>query len=241
MNRNFFQVSETFVQDSSGTINENPLDTSTAMDVPDIAPFRYRNETIPPSQPLLLKPTSGNAFEKAGHLEPSKQSQEQRKPVSIIKKSVANTVQAPPIRLSSSEQQNDYEKRQSNIIIEDIQFNQQSQMGVSAKEVTSYDPNGKYFTQPMSKMVNVTSNHHYHRDQPIISPNSSETVSSSDMHNIDSNEESGNDVIDDENDEEDFHHQPQQQYGTIQNLIVNSEDKRASTLPSTGYFFSYFV
>ena len=225
------------MQDSTGTINENPLDVSTNMDVPDIAPFRYRTDPVPPAHPLL-KPTSGNAFEKAGHLEP----QTERRPVSIIKKSVATTQAAPPMRLASTS--NEYERPRSNIIIEEIQFNQtQPQIGPSLTEVINYEPNSSKYSP--AKAVNILATNtrvtnqqqHHHHIPLVVSPNSSETVSSSELHNTDSNEESGNDIIDDENDDDlhHYHHQQPQapQYGGMRSILSsNGDDNRASTLPS---------
>jgi hypothetical protein len=213
------KVSETFVQDSqTGTINENPMDTT------DIAPFRYRNETIAPLIPLLqaqttttttttTKPTSGNASDKVGQLEPSSNSSSSsQRPISIIKKS---QIPPPKIRLTSPEYTDidaQTASRPTSIVIED--YSQQ----IKPKRNTNTHSSGNI----------------------IVSPNSSETLSSSELNNIDSNEESGNDIIDDDNIE--YYNQPtqpqQQQQQTqlqydIRNLLINNEEiaKRASTLP----------
>ena len=232
-------VSDTFVQDSSGAINENPMEVTTiGVDTPDIAPFRYRNESIAPSIPLIQKATSGNASDKVGHLEPSSPV---RRPVSIIKKT-AQTQQLPPmspIRLSSIEHMPAADtngQHRASIFIEDLQLNTYGQESTNQSKIVTINP-------PLNNNNNITNNIR-HVESSIVSPNSSETVSSSDLHNIDSNEDSGNDIIDDENDDEnlnEFQLKPQQQqqqqnYG-VRNIIVNSGDTRASTLPSKRLFF----
>ena len=75
-----FKVEETFYQDSVGQINETQK--TEAYDTPDIAPFRYRQEPIPPTSPLVSR---GSISDKVGHLEPNRN---ERRPVSIIKKPV---------------------------------------------------------------------------------------------------------------------------------------------------------
>ena len=150
--------------------------SATGYDTPDIAPFRYRHESVAPAVPLLLKPTSGNAADKVGHLEP-----ENRRPVTIIKK--------PPIKRAS-------------IVIEDLQM-------------------ATKFAAP-SRVV-----------ETVVSPNSSETISLSELHNVDSNEESGNDIVDDENEENVEMGRFAPHFGA-RNVLVSTAngDNRASTLPS---------
>ena len=204
--------------------------TTVGIDMPDIAPFRYRNESIAPSVPLIQKATSGNASDKVGHLEPSSPV---RRPVSIIKKT-AQTAQFPPtspVRLLSVDRMPDSNSQQhrASIFIEDLQLNMNTQDNLNQSKIVTLNPS-----------LNINNN--VRQIESIVSPNSSETVSSSDLHNIDSNEDSGNDIIDDENDDDNLngYHQNQQQqqpnYG-IRNLIVNNGDTRASTLPSKKLVF----
>lgn len=205
--------------------------TTVGIDMPDIAPFRYRNESIAPSVPLIQKATSGNASDKVGHLEPSSPV---RRPVSIIKKT-AQTQHIPPtspVRLLSVDRMSDSSSQQhrASIFIEDLQLNMNTQENLNQSKIVTINP-------PLNINNNVR------QIGSIVSPNSSETVSSSDLHNIDSNEDSGNDIIDDENEDDNLngYHQNQQQqqqpnYG-IRNLIVNNGDTRASTLPSKKLLF----
>ena len=191
----------------------NTTTSNQGYDTPDIAPFRYRNESITPSVPLLVKTStssSGNALDKVGRLEPN--NKQERRPVSIIKKT--------PNRLSSSETIINDAKRAS-VVIEDLQFN-----------------NGNFYQSPAKIVSIVEANNNNNNIRNVVSPNSSETVSSSEIHNIDSNEESGNDIIDDEN-EEDLNtnrlHVIGSGYG-VRNIIVsnantNGDSHRSSTLP----------
>jgi hypothetical protein len=210
------------VQDSTGAINENPMEvTAVGVDTPDIAPFRYRNESVPPSIPLVQKATSGNASDKVGHLEPSSPV---RRPVSVIKKTAQTAQQIPPmspLRLTSTEP-NGQQQHRASIFIEDLQLNTYAQEnGNQSKTVT---------------LINPLANNNNNNNNIIVSPNSSQTVSSSDLHNIDSNEDSGNDIIDDENDDDnnlnEFALEQQTHNYAIRNLVVNNGDTRASTLPS---------
>jgi len=222
-NSNKKKVSDTFVQDSTGAINENPMEvTAVGVDTPDIAPFRYRNESVPPSIPLVQKATSGNASDKVGHLEPSSPV---RRPVSVIKKTAQIAQQLPPmspLRLTSTEPNGQQQQQhRASIFIEDLQLNTYAQEnGNQSKTVTLINP-----------LSNKNNNNNI-----IVSPNSSQTVSSSDLHNIDSNEDSGNDIIDDENDDDsnlnEFGLKQQTHNYGIRNLVVNNGDTRASTLPS---------
>ena len=198
---------ETFVQDSVGFINENKYE----QDSTDIAPYRYRQDTIPPSGPLT-KAHSGNIIDSVGQLEPK----QERKPVSIIKKSPQPLLNDPTI----------YQKPRSTYVIEETvsSYSEQNQYHQTVKADNS--PTQLAYSQASSSKIIMSPNHQF--KQQTTYENSNETFSSNDYNeNIDYIENENDDEFD-----EKINQSQQQQYG-IRNLITGSTDKRASTLPST--------
>lgn len=198
---------ETFVQDSVGFINENKYEQDTT----DIAPYRYRQETIPPSGPLT-KAHSGNIIDSVGQLEPK----QERKPVSIIKKSPQPLLNDPAI----------YQKPRPTYVIEETvsTYSEQNQYHQMVKDNS---PTQLAHSQASSSKIIMSPNHQF--KQQANYENSNETFSSNDYNeNIDYIENENDDGFDEKINQS----QQQQQYG-IRNLITGSTDKRASTLPST--------